>query len=231
MKPDASAAQLHKTLNVRATTTKGHFVSEVSSAAHPLLVWLQFLRTTISRKIADSLLDAVQASMIEVAASLTLGLVRPAIFSMRVQHELLLAWVYYNDHHVEWGHRERTNEEFITRAVAIKFLRDNDRRFDERFKLLQSKKKRPMDDPYGLLSIHVHTTSHYAAPSVGPLESVVKSLSDCEECVELQKSVAEYLCDVLAAWYASRWHDFPTEISNAIKSRLNTKDLKDFAKA
>ena len=186
------------------------------------------MRSSVSGKAADRLLDATQATCIEVAGCLSIGFVRPAVFSIRLQLEFLLAWIYFNDHPIEWQHSEKNLDDYPLRAVNLKYLRSFGSRFSERFTLLSKCKKRHDDDPYGLLSVHAHGISAAAAPSIGELSTLVLTKKRCDECVELQSDVAEYLTDVLAAWYADRWHDFPADIKDHLKSRLTPGTLKAF---
>jgi hypothetical protein len=44
----------------------------------------------------------------------------------------------------------------------------------------------------------------------------------------LQTEVAEYITDVLASWYADRWHDLPTQVTAEVKARLGAGKLKQF---
>jgi hypothetical protein len=78
-------------------------VGEMEGAAAILVVWVHYLSCSKSRGVCDSLLDGTIACLREATACLALGLVRPAIFAIRTQLELTLAWIYYNDHHIEWN--------------------------------------------------------------------------------------------------------------------------------
>ena len=174
------------------------------------------------------LLKATHSTIIECAGCLSLGLVRPAIFAIRGQLELLLAWAYFNDHIVEFRFYEQHLGEFPTRSVFIKFFKNYSKKFDVRYQLLANKRIRADEDPYGLLSTHVHSASEHAAPKFGPLSSLVQASSDCNDCVKLQRDVAEYLTDVLAAWYCEKWQAFPLNIRKSLQSRLSAADLKKF---
>lgn len=175
------------------------------------------------------LLNAVQGAIIESAGCLTLGLVRPAIFSIRIQLELLVAWVYFEDHAVEWS-RVESGKDFPMRSFYLRYMHENGHEFSGRMKLLEAKMARKKEDPYGILSIFVHSTSPYSAPQIGPLAALVFSSAKCDECVELQKDVAEYLTDILASWHASKWHDLPEPIRLNMAARLTPKELSTFCK-
>src|SRR5262249_30115049 len=206
---------------------KGEYLDKCTGVTGKLLIWLAYLRSSISRQVADRLLDAAQGAAIEVAGCISHGLVRPAIFSIRAQLELLLAWIYFNDHAVEWQHFERTMRDFPTRADVLKYMRSQSDRFYDRLKLLHKTMKRKNEDPYSILSVHVHSISAVGAPSISDLSSIVQEKEICDQCVDLQKDVAEFLTDVLAAWYADHWHDFPEDIKSALSARMTVKELKE----
>jgi AAA domain len=84
------------------------------------------------------------------------------------------------------------------------------------------------EDPYGLPSTHVHGTAITAAPAVGEMATLAQREATCNDCVKLQRDIAEYLTDVFAAWYADRWHDFPDEIKAQLTVRLPGKLLSEF---
>jgi len=184
----------------------------VADRAHLLLVWLQYARSKSKCKEAERLLDAVQGAIIEVSGALAMGLVRSAIFSLRTQLELFFAWIYFNDHGIEWARVCGDVSQFPMRAFFWKYFSDYGNKFPARLKLLEKSKTRKSDDLYGVLSIHVHSTSMLVAPSVGPLSDLVYSEPLCSECVKLQTEVAEYLSDVMMAWFSNDWHDLPNEI-------------------
>jgi hypothetical protein len=156
--------------------------------------------------------------------------VRPAIFSIRSQLELVLAWIYFNDHPVEWRNFEKTGKEFPMRGVLVKYFHANSDRFTDRLKILAKVRKRKDEDPYSLLSIYVHSVTAGAAPLVGQLSTVVQSATRCDECVKLQEEVSEYLTDVLSAWYANRWMDFPPALKAGLQKRLSPALLKEFCR-
>ena len=59
------------------------------------------------------------------------------------------------------------------RAVVIRYLQNNSTRFNDRLKLLLKTKARSNDDPYSLLSIHVHSIAAVGGPSVGDLACLI----------------------------------------------------------
>ena len=227
---DDQVSALLASVTVHSGKHKGEYVEKIGAATRNLLVWLEYLSSSVSRKSADRLLDATQAAIIETAGCLSLGLVRPAIFSIRVQLELVLAWIYFNDHPIEWGRFETTGIDYQLPAAALKYLRNNSDRYHDRFEVLSKNRRRVNIDPYAILSIHVHSNSPYSAPTIGPLSALVRPEATCEECVGLQQEVVEFVTDVLASWYADKWHDLPSEIKSELRKRMTGAALKEFCK-
>lgn len=225
---DSQSQSLRSAVTTHSEEHGATIVGETADACSHLLLWLDNLRSSVSTGIADEILDGTQAAIQEVAGCLSLGLVRPALFSLRGEIDLLLTWIYFNDHPIEWEYSKSTHEKYPLRAEVLKYLGTYHRKFNQRFELLTKHKSRSTDNPYGLLSVHVHGSSTMAMPITGNLETLVKPEDICGECVQLQAEVAEYLTDVLAAWYADRWADFPPAIMQGIESRLNRIERKKF---
>lgn len=91
-------------------------------SALPLLHWLDYLRSYELTGVADTLLKGVHGAILEVAGCISLGLVRPAIFSLRAQVDMLLAWLYFRNHGVEWDHITETGKDFMLKSDLLKFL-------------------------------------------------------------------------------------------------------------
>lgn len=225
---DSQSQSLRSAVTTHSEEHGATIVGETVDACSILLLWLDYLQSSVSGGSADEFLDGTQGAIQETAGCLSLGLVRPAIFSIRAEVDLLLAWIYFNDHPVEWAFSKATHENYPLRAEVLKYLRNYNQNFNDRFQLLAKHKTRSTEDPYGLLSVHVHGSTTMAMPATGNLETLVKPEDACKECVQLQAEVSEYLTDVLAAWYADRWADFPPDIMKAIESRLNKKEKKEF---
>ena len=190
------------------------------------VAWLSYLRNAQARGTANRLLDGFHAALIETAGCLAVGLVRPALFSMRAQVDILFAWLYFKDHPVEWDHVELTGEKYHLVSEVLKYLRTYDKRFQERLGLLRAKRAEGEEDPYRLLSAHVHGQNSATMPPLVRLEKLVQPRARCLECVALQEEISEYLSDVLASYFVSQWTDLPEAITKSIKDRLGVKKLK-----
>lgn len=197
-------------------------VADAEEAAKLLLVWLEHLRKFGTTKVADELLDASAAAIREAAAMLAIGAVRPCLFSLRAQIDLVLGWVYFKDHKVEYELVNRTGEGFKLKKEILNYLKESFPGYGERMAILLNIKKRIENDPYRLLSAHIHAQSGYVVPGVYDLKDVVSSLARAKECISLQSDVAEYLSDHLFCAGIASGASLPSEIKDSILKRSPT---------
>lgn len=224
----SQADSLAASVAAHVKANRDEFCKRVSEEAKCLLNWLEYLRNSEATGVADALLHGVQGAIIEAAGCLTLGLVRPALSSLRLQVDMTLSWLYFKDHRVEWGHLRDTGKGFQSKSDAWNYVSEHYPQFKERFRLLQQVKSRREADPYRLLSAHIHGQTDFTAPTVGPLNGLVAERGLCDECVELQKEVAEYLGDVLLAAYGDKWASLPPCAQNELESRLGSNQRAAF---
>lgn len=174
-------------------------------------------------QIAIELLNGVQAAIIEVIGCLSLGLVRPALFSMRAQIDMLLAWLYFKDHPIEWKNAQETSSGFKMKSEVLKYLQKYYSEFDTRMRILERNTNRRTSDPYKLLSAHIHSQNNYLTPKVGELEKIVSSIDMCRDCIYVQREVSEYLCDIVICCFGSKWASLPDSLVSSVRSRLSPK--------
>ena len=174
------------------------------------------------------MLTACRSAQIEAASCLSLGLVRPAIFTIRLQFELFLAWLYFNDHPIEWATTKRGELDFPMRQQNISYLDRHDARFKARFALLSKYSSRSDKTPYKTLSNFVHGSTIDTMPDSYNPSTLVKADGAVDACVALQCDVSEYLSDVASSWLTSRWMDYPAINRADVEGRLAAGKLKEF---
>ena len=200
----------------------------IQKEADVLLEWLTHLRRSEATDVADALLDGTQGAIVETMGCLALGLVRPALSSLRSEIDMILGWLYFKDHKIEWDHLRDTGRGFQTKAQVLSYIGEHWPKFQTRFKLLAQQKTRKEDDPYRLLSAHIHGQTDFTTPRVSPLVELVADQSLCNECVVLQRDVAEYIGDVLLAIYGDKWASLPAPVMAGLDKRLNTRQREAF---
>jgi hypothetical protein len=224
--------QVSKLGNAVAHHIAGHGAASCRAlygAALPLLHWLDYLGKSEVTGCCDELLNGTRSAIVETCGCVSLGLVRPALFALRGQIDLMLAWMFFKDHPVEWEFVQRTGDGFKLKGEILKFLEDHIENFRTRWTTLTSVKSRKEADPYRLLSAHVHSQTTLAMPVHGHLETLVSNRARCNECVLIQKEISEYLSDVLLSYFASKWASLPDLIITSAKARLGpTKAARVF---
>ncbi len=190
------------------------------SALLLVLHWVDYLKKSQLTGCCDDILDGIRATSVEASGCIALGLVRPAMFALRAQIDATLAWLYFKDHPVEWDFLLRTGEGFKARGEIVDYLVKFVDKYPTRFSVLNSHRSRSVEQPYRLLSAHIHGQSTLVIPTFQNLAAMVYPEERCIEAVKLQAEVSEYISDVLLACFANKWTALPNEIINSAKSRV-----------
>lgn len=201
--------------------------SLVESNSILLIHWLTYLNSFHRTGVADSLLDGVASSIREGAGVLSLGLVRQALFSLRGQVDLMLAWLYFKDHEVEWSRVNETADGFKLKKDILLYLEQNFNKFGSRIGILRMIKTRKELDPYRLLSAHIHAQSDPVLPNVSELKELVQSEGACRECASVSFEISEFLNDILLSIYLNSWASLPVEIRSKVDVRFKTPEQKN----
>lgn len=198
-------------------------VDAAADAAHLELLWLQYLTTTKLTGTADCLLEGTKSAIHEGASCLALGLVRPALNSLRLQIDLIFGWLYFKDHPVEWDRVQKSGDGFKLKQELLKYFADSFTGFGMRFGILKECKTRSQEDPYRLLSAHMHGQSQYALPQVQAPSDIVATSKAQDEAIALQKECSEFVTDVLWSVFADKWASLPSELVDTLKARFTEK--------
>lgn len=196
------------------------------SASKLLMLWLQYLRMYHVTGTADCLIDGTASAVREAIACLALGIVRPAINSLRLQIDLSLAWLYFKDHPVEWRRVQETGDGFKLKTELLKYLNESVVRYGSRFGLLRDCKTRTLDDPYRLLSAHIHGQSELVLPHVQMPQDIVATPQTQDEALKLQRECSEYINDVFWSVYADLWAGVPAELKATVEVRFKSPDQR-----
>lgn len=207
--------------------TRGVAIAKAGEdACRLVLLWLQYLRISQITGTADCLLDGVASAAREGIACIALGLVRPAMNSLRLQIDLSLAWLYFKDHPVEWARVQETGDGFKLKAELLKYIGESFAGYSTRFGLLSDCKMRILDDPYRLLSAHIHGQSELVLPQVEKPKDIVASPIAQEDALKLQRECSEYINDIFWSVFANRWAGIPEELNSLLKGRFKSSDQR-----
>ena len=221
--------ELSELSKLTATNCDGRGVDIVAvgeTASKLVMLWLEYLRTSHATGTADCLIDGTASAVREVVACVALGLVRPALNSLRLQIDLSLAWLYFKDHPVEWRRVQETGNGFKLKTELLKYLGDSITRYSTRFGLLRDGKTRTLDDPYRLLSAHIHGQSESVIPQMQRPKDIVATPKAQDEALKLQCECSEYINDIFWSVFADRWASIPEELRTTLESRFKTPDQR-----
>lgn len=189
------------------------------------LSWLPYLNNAKTR-VADELLDGAVSSLREAAACAALGLVRPALLAMRTEIDLILGWLYFKDHSVEWEYVNLTGDGFKLKKEILDYLAKYYTGFGSRNGTLKEIMTRKEQDPYRLLSAHVHSQNIKTLPLIDTLKEVVGSKNTANELIELSHEVDEYISDILFSVFMAGWAQFPRNLLDSLEPRFKTRTQK-----
>lgn len=209
-----------------ASANGERILKEYESRSKLLISWIQILKLHCRTGTADELLEAVSSTIREAAAFAAIGAVRPCLFALRAQPDLLLSWIYFKDHPIEYSSLCRTGENYILKKEALKYMSDNYDRFSIRFGVMSQTISRKHQDPYRLLSAHIHSQSPFVINEITNFTDIIRDTNLAEECAVAQWEVAEYLSDILFSLTLFSYHALPDVVKNNVNLRITTEGHK-----
>ncbi len=218
-------SDLLKKVNGFAHTDGVAVASTIDANSKLVLYWLPYLECR-KTGTADELLDGVASSLIEAAACAALGLVRPALFSMRTEVDLILTWLYFKDHPIEWDNVNKTGDGFKLKKDIFDYLSRYFDGFGERYGILKQITQRLEQDTYRFLSAHIHSQSLTTLPIAKKLSCVVRDKKTGDELALIAKDVDEYISDILMALYIRDWAHIPAHLTKSLDIRFKTPAQK-----
>jgi len=194
-------------------------IAAIEQSASPLLMWLDILKKFAITGHATELLDAIGAAIREAAALAAIGAARPCLFSLRAQIDLILAWIYFKDHPIEYAVVKRTGEGFRLKKEVISYMKESFVGYGEKMGILAQAPVRKEIDPYKLLSAHIHAQSSYVIPKINNLRDVIAEKSIVDDCISIQADVSEYISDQLFASGIIGYKSLSQEFIDSLKLR------------
>ncbi len=133
-----------------------------------------------------------------------------------------MAWLYFKDHPVEWQRLQDSGDGFKLKTELLRYLGETIVKYATRYSLLRDCKTRSLDDPYRLLSSHIHGQSELVLPEIEQLRDIVGAPQAQDEAILLQHECAEFINDVFWSVYADRWASLPNELMTALNRRFKS---------
>lgn len=215
-------AELSKLTGENCASRGEGLVQQSEVASRLFMLWLQHLTEVRLTGTADCLIKGAVSAVREGTSCLALGLVRPALASVRLQMDLGLTWLYFKDHPVEWVRVQEAGEGFKLKTELMKYLTEHNPRFRDRMGILRDCKQRSQEDPYRILSAHIHAQNEVAIPNVVRPADIVAPANLQDDLVAMQRECAEYMNDVFWCVYADRWAAVSQELKSSLEQRFKT---------
>lgn len=215
-------AELAELAQKNASTLGASVWDGMEKAARLELLWIGHLLTLEPMNTAQPLLRGVGVSIVEAAGCLSLGLVRPALNSLRAQVDLSLAWLYFKDHPVELRYIQSTGEGFKLKKELLEYFTKWHPNFSRRWGILSKRSTRGRADPYRILSAHMHAQSDAVIPALPKVADIVAPTDQQQEAVTLQNDCSEYLNDIFWCLFADDHMSVPAELKAALVTRFKT---------
>jgi hypothetical protein len=200
-------------------------VKGVDENSKLFIAWVPYLNN-LKTGTANELLDGAVSSLREAAACAALGLIRPSLLAMRTEIDLIFGWLYFKDHPVEWEYVNSKSDGFKLKKEILDYLLKYYESFGARFGTLKDIKTRVEQDPYRLLSAHIHSQSLNTIPLVDILADVVDPKNVAMEIVKISYEVDEFVSDILFAVYGENWTQLPKSLLVSLDSRFKTPNQK-----
>jgi hypothetical protein len=146
--------------------------------------------------------------------------------SLRIQIDLGLTWLFFKDHQMEWERIQESGDGFKLKTEIFRYLQEMHPRFADRMGTLRGVRTRKLDDPYRLLSAHIHGQSEMALPQILKPQDIVGSKKAQDEFVQLQGECAEYVGDIFWSVFAGSWTAVPVSLRTPLEQRFKSKEQK-----
>ncbi len=216
--------ELRNSISTRITSDGASIATKLFDESEMILAWIGFLVQSEVTGKCDDFLDGLRASILETIACGSIGFIRPAIFALRAQIDIVHSWLYFKDHPVEWTTVLNTGEGFMLKRDVKEYLSKHIAGYDQKFSVLLKRISRREADPYKLLSAHVHAQGASVLPQHGAFAQVVGHISKAQELALLQGEVTEYLNDLLLSCFGHKWTSLPELVVISARDRLSEKD-------
>lgn len=222
MSIDKDLVKLGDLSSANAKERGSKICADVEASALLEILWIRHLQKTSQTTFANCLLAGAESGIREAVGCLVLGLSRPALNSLRMQIDLVMSWLYFKDHPVEWQMIQETGENFKLKGEIFKYLRDWFPRFSDRWGVLVDIRTRTSPDPYRLLSAHMHGQNEPAIPIIIKPLDVIGTQKSQDEVIAIQGECSEFINDLFWAILADSWRSVPRELTDRLNARFKT---------
>jgi hypothetical protein len=195
-----------------------------SEAAFSLIrQWLAKFAAEYDNEIKKALITGALSASVEVVSAAYLGLMRSAVVSLRTHFELVYAWLYYRDHQVEWQAVVSGSEQARLPGAIDQYLAKYYPQHLTRWAELVKNAGRKIKEPYGQMSVLIHSGSPGAIPTATKPADIVSPPNIVAQLPPFIEAVSESLSDVFVSCHPGNWHSLPERVRTSLDTRFSAK--------
>lgn len=200
---------------------------QASEKLKPSMAWVGHYLNCNAQNDAEILLKGAYGSAVESVSLTALGLVRPAILSLRSHYELCLQYLYFQDHPREMRSLLDYRWQGPLPSVVKKYLKEHSSSFEPRFSALSKVRRRTMEEVYGILSGIAHGNAlNSVSIALQPVE-LIESPDAVEQSIGIFEGVGEIISDHFLSDFGSNWMSVPNIVQADVIDRFQGKSPAD----
>ncbi|UKV14854.1 hypothetical protein L6172_00785 [Thalassospiraceae bacterium SW-3-3] len=191
------------------------------------LVWISEHKKNHPDIHCVTLLDGAYGTAVEALSLLSLGLVRPAVLSLRSFYEINLMYLYYRDHPVEWKAVSEYRLQAKLPGEIKKYIHQMYSEAGSRSSELLKNKHRKYDDCYEVLSAVAHSRALNSILTANNPKEIIASHESIKQCNDVFLAVAEAVFDMHLLVFDGGWLALPKEVQAEIQKRFGEKKFRN----
>lgn len=187
------------------------------------MAWVGHYLNCDKESEAIIILKGAYGSAVESVSLTALGLVRPAMLSLRSHYELCLQYLYFVDHPREMRSLLEYRWQGPLPATVRKYLRDHSPRFEARLATLNKVRGRSMEEVYDVLSGVAHGSAlNSVSAALKPID-LVETVDSVNQSIEMFAGVSEIISDYFLSDFQSNWMSVPSVVKDNAVIRFGAK--------
>lgn len=193
----------------------------------PSMAWVGHYLNCDAQDSAEILLKGAYGSAVESVSLTALGLVRPAMLSLRSHYELCLQYLYFQDHPREMRSLLDYRWQGPLPAAVKKYLKEHSSSFEPRFSSLSKVRRRTMEEVYGMLSGVAHGNALNSVSIALQPDDLIESAESVTQSIGIFEGVGEIISDHFLSDFSSNWMSVPSVVQADVADRFQGKSPAD----
>lgn len=199
------------------------FANQASEKLKLSTAWIGHYLKVEADENAASLLKGSYGCAVEAVSLTALGLLRPAMLSLRSHYELCLQYLFFQDHPRELRSLLDYRSQGPLPSVVKKYLKDHSASFESRFIALSKVRHRTMEDVYGILSGVAHGNALNSISTSSQPTDMIEKPEAVSQSISIFEGVGEIISDHFLSDFQSNWISVPTVVQHDAAARFQGK--------